>query len=315
MNSSVIIPTYNKSFFLDLTLAGFAKQSIKNFEVIIINDGSTDNTESIVKRYENQIDIKYFEQENSGRSKARNLGMSIARGDIFVFCDDDRIPVTNFISNHVNHIQNYKNSVSVGLKEAVLSRYTNSVKTFYIDPSINLIECFADFFRRNQELLDQIGKDKAIDLISTELLQLDLNYYLNKYRLYTCIENFLEVVEYFDNQLDKFPMNWMLATTGNLALHRFNCESITFDENFQGWGIEDNDFAYQLKNAGYDFYFNSNAINFHQEHPRNTGIDRAQAKENIQRFFNKYRTSDIKLYDRFFNGEYSLQELIGLSMK
>lgn len=288
---------------------------MKDFEVIIINDGSTDNTESIVKRYEHQLEIKYLVQENGGRSKAKNLGMENAGGEILIFCDDDRIPVINFVSNHVDHIEHNKNSVSVGLKEAILSRYTNSIKTFYIDPSINLIECFADFFRRNQELLHQIGKEKAIDLISAEKLQLDLNYYLNKYRLYTCIENFLEVVEYFGTQLNKFPMNWMLATTGNLALHKLNCNSISFDENYQGWGIEDNDFAYQLKNAGFDFYFNTNAINFHQEHPRNTRIDRAQGEENIQRFFNKYRTNDIKLYERFFNGEYTLHELIELSMK
>ncbi|MHA6528841.1 glycosyltransferase family 2 protein [Paenibacillus sp. BAC0078] len=58
---TIIIPTYEKAFYLDLTLAGFVGQTKKDFEIIIINDGSEDHTEQIINKYSN-LDIKYLHQ-------------------------------------------------------------------------------------------------------------------------------------------------------------------------------------------------------------------------------------------------------------
>lgn len=97
---SVIIPTYNKAFYLDLTLKGFEFQTFQSFEIIIIDDGSNDTTKQIVAKYSKVMDIQYLYQKNKGRAKAKNLGIQHIRGEIVVFNDDDRIPKSTYLEMH-----------------------------------------------------------------------------------------------------------------------------------------------------------------------------------------------------------------------
>lgn len=94
---SIIIPVYNRPNEVDDLLASLAKQSVKNFEVVITEDGSTIPCRDVCERYSENIDIKYYTQENTGRSPARNNSMDKATGDYFVFFDSDCvIPPTYF---------------------------------------------------------------------------------------------------------------------------------------------------------------------------------------------------------------------------
>lgn len=87
---SVIIPAYNSESYLPDTLESLLSQTFKDFEVIIVNDGSTDATQSIIDRYcENFSFIKSIVQKNGGVSSARNNGLSKATGDYVVFLDAD----------------------------------------------------------------------------------------------------------------------------------------------------------------------------------------------------------------------------------
>lgn len=87
---SVIIPVYNAEFFLADTIKSVLEQSLGNLEIILINDGSTDNSELICEEYctQNQ-NILYFSQSNSGVSVARNLGRVKASGKYLYFLDSD----------------------------------------------------------------------------------------------------------------------------------------------------------------------------------------------------------------------------------
>jgi glycosyltransferase involved in cell wall biosynthesis len=88
---SVIIPCYNYGPYLSQCVKSALDQTYKNIEIIIINDGSTDNTESIAKKYEkNYKNIKYYSQENRGGIvKTRNRGIKLAKGDYLVQLDAD----------------------------------------------------------------------------------------------------------------------------------------------------------------------------------------------------------------------------------
>ncbi len=86
MNISVVIPTYNRYEVLKRALTSVFAQTHFPFEVIIIDDGSTDNTSEIQKDYPS---VKYFYQENSGVSSARNLGIKKANCDWIAFLDSD----------------------------------------------------------------------------------------------------------------------------------------------------------------------------------------------------------------------------------
>ena len=85
---SIIIPVYNVQDYLKKCLDSVINQSYKNFEIIIINDGSEDDSESVIKSYKDKR-IKYFYQKNSGLSATRNNGVLKASGEYLLFVDSD----------------------------------------------------------------------------------------------------------------------------------------------------------------------------------------------------------------------------------
>jgi len=86
---SVIIPTYNRANFIDVAIKSVLNQSYQDFEIIIVDDGSTDNTEEIVKNF-NDFRINYFFHKfNQGISAARNTGIKACQGKYIAFLDSD----------------------------------------------------------------------------------------------------------------------------------------------------------------------------------------------------------------------------------
>lgn len=86
---SIIVPVYNRPGEVDDLLGSLAAQTVRNFEVVITEDGSTVPCKEICDKYASDIDIRYFMQDNNGRSPARNNSMEHATGDYFVFFDSD----------------------------------------------------------------------------------------------------------------------------------------------------------------------------------------------------------------------------------
>lgn len=87
---SVVIPTYNREDLLKECLQSLSNQSFKAFEVLVCDDGSTDNTAEVVKSFLGQLDVRHLVQENSGGPAApRNLGIAHAKHDWICFLDSD----------------------------------------------------------------------------------------------------------------------------------------------------------------------------------------------------------------------------------
>ena len=87
---SIIVPCYNQVQYLDEALQSVYDQTYQNWECIIVNDGSPDHTEEVVKKWiEKDNRFKYFYQENGGLSSARNIGLENAKGDYIQFLDAD----------------------------------------------------------------------------------------------------------------------------------------------------------------------------------------------------------------------------------
>ncbi len=89
MKFSVIVPIYNSEKYLKKCLDSLVNQTFKNIEIILVNDGSTDNSEDIIKQYLKDKRIIYLKKENGGQASARNLGLSKAKGDYISFIDSD----------------------------------------------------------------------------------------------------------------------------------------------------------------------------------------------------------------------------------
>jgi glycosyltransferase involved in cell wall biosynthesis len=101
---SVIIPLYNKEFFVENTIKSVLNQSFTDFELIIINDGSTDNSEQKILGFTDKR-IQYYSKKNKGVSITRNFGISKAKSDYICFLDADDYWYTQFLEVMHNYIQ------------------------------------------------------------------------------------------------------------------------------------------------------------------------------------------------------------------
>ena len=87
---SIIIPVYNTEKYLDKCLSSVFNQSFSDYEIIVVNDGSTDNSMKVVDKYlKEHVNLKHFFKENGGLSSARNYGIKKAKGDYLLFLDSD----------------------------------------------------------------------------------------------------------------------------------------------------------------------------------------------------------------------------------
>lgn len=112
---SVIIPTYNNEKTIEKSIISVCRQTYKNIEIIVINDGSTDNTFNLcknLKRLDNRIILKSV--KNTGVSNARNIGLSIAKGDYILFLDGDDTLNKGMIDEYCKIAMKYNPDVVIG---------------------------------------------------------------------------------------------------------------------------------------------------------------------------------------------------------
>ena len=87
---SIIVPIYNTENYLRRCIDSILTQSFENFELILVNDGSTDNSRKIIDEYKSKDKrIKVILKENGGQGSARNRGINMAKGKYIMFCDSD----------------------------------------------------------------------------------------------------------------------------------------------------------------------------------------------------------------------------------
>lgn len=107
---SIIMPAYNAQDYIKQSIQSVVKQTYNNWELLIINDGSTDNTVSIVESFKDTR-IVLFSQENSGVSRARNYGISKAKGDYIAFLDSDDLWKNNKLNVQVSYMKKHPDIV------------------------------------------------------------------------------------------------------------------------------------------------------------------------------------------------------------
>ncbi|MBC7808077.1 MAG: glycosyltransferase family 2 protein [Akkermansiaceae bacterium] len=100
---SVVVPTYNRCDSLEVMLSGLMRQDFEGaWELIVVSDGSTDGTARRMKKFalSAPFPIRFVAQENAGPARARNRGVSMSRGEVVLFLDDDVEPTASFVSRH-----------------------------------------------------------------------------------------------------------------------------------------------------------------------------------------------------------------------
>src|SRR5262245_41496134 len=108
---SVVIPAYNAEKSVARAIQSALAQSYPHVEIIVINDGSTDGTESIVRSFAGRV--RYIRQENLGEPAARNRGFSLARGEFVTLIDHDGRWERSFIQDCVDFLRRHPQAVAV----------------------------------------------------------------------------------------------------------------------------------------------------------------------------------------------------------
>ena len=140
---SVIVPVYNVEKYIDKCLNSLVNQTLKDIEIIIVNDGSPDNSEKIINEYLNKYPdkIKYLKKENGGLSDARNYGLKYATGEFIAFVDSDDYIDSKMYEDMLNHAINSKSDIVVCATEVVYPKHKK-----VIPASFKLTNDYKDFF-------------------------------------------------------------------------------------------------------------------------------------------------------------------------
>lgn len=103
--ASIIVPAYNATTTLPQTMASLCAQTYRDMEIIIVDDGSTDHTADMARKYARHPGIRLVQQGNRGLAGARNTGIAAAKGDFIGFCDADDLWHPDKLAIHVAHLQ------------------------------------------------------------------------------------------------------------------------------------------------------------------------------------------------------------------
>lgn len=106
---SVVIPTFNRARYLIKAIDSVLCQSFNNYEIIVVDDGSTDNTREALLPYQNKIN--YIYQENKGVSEARNTGILASKGDYIAFLDSDDEWLPDKLKTQINDLNMYPDTI------------------------------------------------------------------------------------------------------------------------------------------------------------------------------------------------------------
>jgi glycosyltransferase involved in cell wall biosynthesis len=298
---SVIIPTYNKAAYLNLTLASFVPQTSKDFEVVVVDDGSVDETANIANSYKSKLNLVYIKQLNQGRSKARNTGILACSGDSLVFNDDDRIVKKDFITKHADALKEDGEFIYIGGKGKALTIWSKNKLPLQRNDTKILASRFGEQWKT-------ISKSTYTELLTTQDIEMNFDESMEKVFLGNEFESD-HVMGVPINEIPDFRLSWTIGTTANLSVRKDAVIEVgMFDTEFKGWGMEDSELCYRLCTNGMRVKEYPSAYNYHQIHPIGRRFlhqtlsmtRRNELHRNINYFHEKFKTPGSFVFHRAF---------------
>ena len=289
---SVIIPTFNKSSRLILMLKSIENlKAIDLCEFIFINDGSDDQTKDLLEEFKERNKKKISttiinNHSNLGRSVTRNKGLSVAKGSLIIFTDDDVILHPEFIYYHQLAHQGHENLVVHG------RIYSLPYLKFFKNPITGQLYSgeFPKGMLQSKIITLKMFDDQTIEKYLKE------NAKISKFES--------DIHELFSaTTLEASHVRWIGFTGGNVSVLRTNLLKINgFDDSMgKVWGSEDIETGYRLYLSGMKFKYEENAKNFHMDHFR----ENRSAIHNISMryFIDKHQDEKIEKLLQYFNHE------------
>ena len=224
---SVIIPIYNVEKYLSECLDSITNQTLKNIEIICVNDGSTDSSLNILNEYASKdTRIKIINQENKGAGAARNRGMSEATGEYIYFIDSDDFVSTNFLEKMLKKITKTHSDI------CICKNFNWDMNTSESKPLFNEVSSF----KALEPLKNMFYKDKTFNKYnsSDNLFQLcNIPPFTKLYRHDFIKRNNIKFQEIktcndvFFNFCSLACADSIIIINKKLVVHRFGHESLT----------------------------------------------------------------------------------------
>lgn len=267
--ASIIIPTYNRSHLLKYTIDSVLNQSIdpRLLEVIVVDDGSSDDTQEVIKPYFSQINFKYFYQEDKGYrvAKARNTGILNADAPICIFADSSVILGKHAVREHLKIHNSSENPCAV----------------------MGYVYGFDDHNRDAEKLLELVdvkNPDKSIEQL----------------RKQGVCDSREPLYQKHGDDLSKWPAPWVIFWTCHVSVPKDALiKANLFDESYTTWGGEDSDLALALERNNVRFVMSRSAQSIHYPHGKDPGFYEAFDEvfmEKKRRMDAKYKTEATKLW-------------------
>lgn len=218
MRIAVIVTTYNRPDALAAVLEGYCYQKTFEFELIVADDGSTDETRRVIEDYARRapFSLRHIWQEDQGfrAAAARNRALAAAAADYVIFSDGDCVPPADFVSRHGALAE--RGYFVAGNRMLLAERFTRHVLRNRVP--IHL-------WRHGKWLVAWLRGD---------------------------VNRLLPLLRLPDGALRKrAPKRWEGVKTCNVAAWRADLEHVNgFDESYSGWGLEDSDLVIRLTHAG-----------------------------------------------------------------
>lgn len=262
---SVIIPAYNKAteLTISLPLLGTQTLSAADWQLIIIDDGSTDTTCEVVKRHAAGQDLTLVSLDPATRraSRARNVGAECATAPYILFLDPDILPSPGLIEAHLRQLERRDQIVSLGYMYAV-----------------------------------GLGQDVFRSTYGAEWDFTSIDAVLRRAREFPGLSDVRWGWSDSPEQFSSLPCPWAGGWTGNIALSRRAFFEVGgFDESFVDRGMEDIDLSYRLHRVGVSFELNKDAVGFHYPHPKDHARAGDADARNSFTLLKKYPQAELEL--------------------
>ncbi|WP_347604386.1 glycosyltransferase [Acrocarpospora sp. B8E8] len=283
LKCSVVIPTYNRVGLLRHTLESMVGQSLPKdqFEVLVVDDGSTDSTADMVDTFRGRLNLRYFWQEDEGyrAAQARNVGIAAAGGDVTVLIDSGVLAHSDCLRAHLASHEKADGPVAV----------------------VGYVYCFNldnEDAKQINEIIDFERPDRTIADLQRKKVWLDVREIF--YGLY-------------GDDFGHLPAPWLNYWTCNVSAGTEQLRRIgMFDEAFRKWGGEDIDLGYRLHRDGAYFVLNREAAAIHCPHEKSFDGNNEQAASNYEYMAAKYATPITALLPHI--GELNYWELNNIIM-
>ena len=215
---SIVTPTYNREDLVQTTIKSIQAQTYTNWELIIVDDGSTDNTEEVLKPYLEDKRIQYIKKKNTGQAHSLNTGVGYAKGEFIVFLDSDDEAYNNWLEVASKNIKEDTGILCVGairkFADGTVIQEGLTQYTFYNETQKLKFTCGSLFMRRNI-FLELGGYDAGMrSNIQTDLGYRLINYFRSSPLKAVGVEEYLVQINIHNGE--RIRTNWQKRTEGGI---------------------------------------------------------------------------------------------------